>query len=213
MRHVGSGAAKFIAERLECSVVNAGDGWHAHPTQALLDCFTLYRLWGEDFAGKKILIVGDCAHSRVFRSDVELFTKLGASVRMCAPRTLMPAGVENWPMPIEIFHDLDEAVKGVDVVISLRLQLERMASGLLPSMTEYSSRYCMTPARLAAAGPNVKVMHPGPIQRGTDVSAQVADDPASLILDQVEAGVAVRMAILFLLATRSDDARADAQAE
>ena len=193
-----------MAERLpSCSIVNAGDGWHAHPTQSLLDAFTLRRHWNGEFEGKTVLIVGDCAHSRVFRSDVQLLTLLGVKVRICAPRTLLPAGVESWP--VEVFSNLDEALPGVDVVMCLRLQLERMAAGLLPDMREYSARYCLNPRHLELANPGAKVMHPGPIMRGNDVSAAVADSPDSLILTQVESGVAVRMAALFLLATRSDN--------
>jgi len=203
IRHNCSGAAKFLADRLNCSIVNAGDGWHAHPTQALLDCFTLYRHWGDAFAGKTVLIVGDCAHSRVFRSNVQLLSSLGVNVRVCAPRTLLPAGLSQWP--IEVFHNLDDALPGVDIVMCLRLQLERMAAGLLPDMREYSARYCLNPRHLELANPGVKVMHPGPIMRGTDVSAQIADSPESLILTQVESGVAVRMAVLFLLATRTEN--------
>ncbi|MBR5734731.1 MAG: aspartate carbamoyltransferase catalytic subunit [Desulfovibrionaceae bacterium] len=204
IRHQCSGAARFLAERLpSCSIVNAGDGWHAHPTQALLDAFTLRRHWNGEFEGKTVLIVGDCAHSRVFRSDVQLLTLLGVKVRICAPRTLLPAGVESWP--VEVFSNLDEALPGVDVVMCLRLQLERMAAGLLPDMREYSARYCLNPRHLELANPGAKVMHPGPIMRGNDVSAAVADSPDSLILTQVESGVAVRMAALFLLATRSDN--------
>ncbi len=205
IRHNCSGAAKFLADRLECSVVNAGDGWHAHPTQALLDAFTLRRHWGDNFAGKTVLIVGDCAHSRVFRSDVQLLTLLGARVRVCAPRTLLPAGIESWP--VEVFSNLDKALVGVDLVMCLRLQLERMAAGLLPDMREYSARYCLNPRHLSLANPGVKIMHPGPIMRGTDVSAALADSKDSLILTQVESGVAVRMAVLFLLATRADGGR------
>ena len=202
LRHNCSGAAQFLADRLACGVVNAGDGWHAHPTQALLDAFTLRRHWGDAFEGKTVLIVGDCAHSRVCRSNVKLLTLLGANVRLCAPRTLMPAGVESWP--VETYSDLNKALPGVDIVMCLRLQLERMQAGLLPDMREYSARYCLTPRHLALAKPGAKIMHPGPIMRGTDVSAALADCPDSLILTQVESGVAVRMAVLFLLATRTD---------
>lgn len=204
IRHSSSGAAQFLAERLECSIVNAGDGWHAHPTQALLDCYALREHWGDDFAGKTLLIVGDCAHSRVCRSNVLLLRLLGVNVRLCAPRTLLPAGVHNWP--VEVYTNLDKALEGVDAVMCLRLQLERQAAGLLPDLREYSSRYCLTPRHMKLTKPGAKIMHPGPIMRGLDVSSALADCPESLILEQVASGVAVRMAVLFLLATRSDAA-------
>ena len=202
IRHSSSGAAQFIADRLNCGVVNGGDGWHAHPTQALLDCFTLRRAWQNDFAGRTLLILGDIAHSRVARSNVHLLTSLGVKVRMCAPRTLLPAGRETWP--VEFVGDVREAVRGVDAVMCLRLQLERQQAGLLPSLAEYSRRYCLTPELLALAKANAPVLHPGPMNRGLEISAQVADGPQSRVLDQVAAGVATRMAVLYLLATRKD---------
>ncbi len=204
IRHGSSGAAKFLADRLACSIVNAGDGWHGHPTQALLDCYTLREHWGDAFAGKTLTIVGDCAHSRVCRSNVLLLHMLGVKVRLCAPRTLLPAGVHNWP--VEVFSDLNRAVADADAVMCLRLQLERQAAGLLPDLREYSSRYCLQPRHMELTRPGAKIMHPGPIIRGLDVSSVLADCPESLILEQVSSGVAVRMAILFLLATRSDAA-------
>ncbi len=202
IRHSSSGAAGFLAERLGCSVVNAGDGWHAHPTQALLDAFALRAHWGKDFVGKTLLIVGDCAHSRVCRSNVHLLAKLGVNVRLCAPRTLLPAGVDNWP--VEVFTNLDKALPNADAIMGLRLQLERQEAGLLPDLREYSARFCLTPRHLQCAAPNAKILHPGPILRGLDVSAELADCQDSLILQQVEAGVSVRMAVLFLLATRTE---------
>lgn len=202
LRHSSSGSSKYLADLLDCSIINAGDGWHAHPTQALLDMFSLRKKWGNDFAGKTLLIVGDCAHSRVCRSNVLLLNKMGVKVRLCAPRTLLPAGVHNWP--VEVFTNLEKALDGADTVMSLRLQLERQEAGLLPDLREYSSRFCMTPQRLAMAKPGAWIMHPGPIMRGLDVSDAMADCPESLILDQVESGVAVRMALLFLHATRTD---------
>jgi len=199
IRHVMSGAAQFIAARLSCSVINAGDGWHAHPTQALLDAFTLTERWG-DVAGKTVLILGDIAHSRVARSNVHLLTLLGASVRLCAPKTLLPHAVTSLDVPV--FSDLDQAVRGVDAVMCLRLQFERQEAGLLPDIREYSRRYCMTAARLAKAAKGAVVLHPGPINRGWEIASDLADAAQSLILEQVAAGVAVRMALLHLYLTR-----------
>jgi len=195
IRHQFSGAAAFIASKLNCSVINAGDGWHAHPTQALLDGFTLKEEWGE-VAGREILIVGDIAHSRVARSDVKLFTKLGARVRLCAPRTLLPPRVDTWP--VKVYSSLEEAVKGVDLIICLRLQLERQEKGLLPDLREYSWRYGLGLKHLKLARPGAKVMHPGPMNRGVEINSELADSQESLILEQVHSGVAVRMALLYL---------------
>lgn len=202
LRHSSSGAAQYLAERLRCAVVNGGDGWHAHPTQALLDCYTLRQVWEDDFSGRTLLILGDIAHSRVARSNVHLLTSLGVRVRLCAPRTLLPAGVSSWP--VDVFHDLRDAVRDVDAVMCLRLQLERQQAGLLPSLAEYAVRFCLTPELLRLAGPGACVLHPGPMNRGLEISSALADAPQSLVLDQVAAGVAVRMAVLYLLATRQD---------
>ncbi len=199
IRHNRSGAAQFLAERLDCAIINAGDGWHAHPTQALLDAFTLRSEWG-DFRNKTVLILGDIAHSRVARSNVALLTALGVKVRLCAPRTLLPTGVESWPAAV--FSSPAEAVKNVDAVMCLRLQLERQQSGLLPDLREYSTTYCLNAAHLAKAKAGVKILHPGPMNRGVEISSELADAADSLILDQVAAGVATRMAILFLYLTR-----------
>ncbi|WP_165071439.1 aspartate carbamoyltransferase catalytic subunit [Desulfovibrio sp. ZJ200] len=200
IRHSSSGAAAFLADLLPCGIVNGGDGWHAHPTQALLDCFSLRETWGDDFAGRSLLILGDIAHSRVARSNVHLLSLLGVKVRLCAPRTLLPAGVETWP--VEVFCDLRSAVRDVDAVMCLRLQLERQQAGLLPDLAEYSRRFCLGPAHLALARPEAKVLHPGPLNRGLEISPEIADAPASLVLNQVAAGVATRMAVLYLLARR-----------
>jgi len=199
IRHQRSGAALFLAERLQSSIINAGDGWHAHPTQALLDCFTLREVWG-DVKGKTVLILGDIAHSRVARSNVLLLSNMGAKVRLCAPATLFPAGVGTWPATV--FTDLARAVKDVDAVMCLRLQLERQQAGLLPDLREYATHYCLDARRLELAKPGVKVLHPGPMNRGIEISSSLADASNSLILDQVSAGVAVRMAILFIYITR-----------
>ncbi len=204
LRDSSSGAAQFLAERLRCSVVNAGDGWHAHPTQALLDAFSLREAWGGEFAGKTLLILGDMAHSRVARSNANLLSRLGVKLRFCAPRTLLPAGRHLWPG--EFFSDLNEAVRGVDAVMCLRLQLERQQAGLLPDLRDYSSRYCLTMRHLALAKSGARVLHPGPMNRGLEISSDIADSDASLVLNQVEAGVAVRMAVLYLCATRAEHA-------
>lgn len=202
IRHSSSGAARYLAERLQCSVVNGGDGWHAHPTQALLDCFSLNSVWGglDQFAGKNILILGDIAHSRVARSNVLLLKSLGANIRLCAPRTLLPAACQTWP--VSTFSDLNEAISGVDAVIALRLQLERQQAGLLPDLAEYARRYCLGESHIARAGSNVRVLHPGPMNRGLEISDAVADSASCLVLDQVAAGVAMRMAVLFSLTMR-----------
>lgn len=203
IRHSSSGAAQYLAERLKCSVVNAGDGWHAHPTQALLDCHSLNSVWKGDFAGKNLLILGDIAHSRVARSNIGLLRKLGVNIRICAPRTLLPAGVDSWPC--DVYSDLNKASAGVDAIMCLRLQLERQQAGLLPDLAEYSRRYCLEPDHLKLAAPEARVLHPGPMNRGLEISDAVADSGACLVLRQVAAGVAVRMAILYLLGMRKRD--------
>ena len=202
LRHKSSGASQFIAERLECGVVNGGDGWHAHPTQAILDCYSLRQVWGDNFAGKDLLILGDIAHSRVARSNILLLSSLGVNVRVCAPRTLLPKGIEHWP--VSVYTDLDKAVQGTDAVMALRLQLERQQAGLLPDLREYAGRYCLGLRHMRLAKPDAKVLHPGPMNRGLEIASDLADATASLVLDQVAAGVATRMAILFILATRND---------
>ena len=199
IRHASSGAAQFLAERLECSVINAGDGRHAHPTQALLDAFTLYQEWG-DLDGRTLLILGDISHSRVARSNVQLLTRLGVKVRLCGPRTLLPPGVRTWP--VEVFTRLEDAVRGVDAVMCLRLQLERQQAGLLPDLREYARTWGLGARHLALAAPGCKVMHPGPMNRGVEIDSELADSAESLVLDQVASGVAVRMAVLFLILTR-----------
>ncbi|GAU08569.1 aspartate carbamoyltransferase catalytic subunit [Desulfoplanes formicivorans] len=201
LRHWSSGAASFLAQRLECSIINAGDGRHAHPSQALLDGFTLRQVWGDDFGGKTVLILGDIAHSRVARSDIRLLTMLGAKVRLCAPRTLLPSGVRTWP--VTVGHDLAKACRGVDAIICLRLQLERQKAGLLPDLREYAKTYGLNDSHLEKAAPDVRIMHPGPINRGIEISSALADAPGSLVLDQVTSGVAVRMALLYLYLTRT----------
>lgn len=201
IRHQASGAAQFIADRLDCSVINAGDGRHAHPTQALLDGLTLYQQWGS-LEGKTVLILGDIAHSRVARSNVYLLTLLGAKVRLCGPRTLMPVYCKDWP--VEVVPELNAAVRGVDAVMCLRLQLERQHDGLLPDLREYAKYYGLGSQQLELAKSDVKILHPGPLNRGVEICSDVADSAGSLILDQVASGVAIRMALLYLYLTRKN---------
>ncbi len=202
IRDRSSGAAQFLAERLACSVVNAGDGWHAHPTQALLDAFSLRQAWNGEFQGKTLLILGDINHSRVARSNINLLSRLGVKLRVCAPKTLLPRYLDNWP--VEVYSDLKKAAVGVDAIMCLRLQLERQASGLLPDLGDYASRFCLGQNILNLANPAVKILHPGPMNRGLEISSDVADCAESLVLNQVSAGVATRMAILYLFGTRND---------
>jgi len=201
IRHELSGAASFLAKQLDCSILNAGDGWHAHPTQALLDGFSLSQTW-DNFSGKNLLLLGDIAHSRVARSDLELFSKLGANVRICAPTTLLPKDISDWP--VEVYRDLDQACKDVHAVQCLRLQLERQKHGLLPDLREYATNFGLNRDHLKNAHPAVKIMHPGPINRGVEIESELADCEQSLILDQVAAGVAVRMSLLYLFLTRTE---------
>lgn len=197
IRHRFAGAAHFLAARLKAFVINAGDGCHEHPTQALLDTFTV-RERLKEIAGKKILIVGDIAHSRVARSDILAFTKLGAKVFLCAPPTLLPADVES--LGCEVFYKLDYVLSEVDVVNVLRLQLERQEGGLLPSAVEYRRLYGFTKDRYARLSRKPLIMHPGPMNRGIEIDPEVADSPESVVLHQVRNGVAIRMAVLYLLA-------------
>lgn len=203
IRDSSSGAAQFLAERLNCSVVNGGDGWHAHPTQALLDAFSLREAWKGEFAGKTLLILGDINHSRVARSNINWLTRFGVNVRICSPKTLLPRFLDDFP--VEIYSDLNKAVQGVDAVMCLRLQLERQAAGLLPDLGDYSRRYCLTHRHLLEAKPGAKILHPGPMNRGLEISNEIADCADSLVLNQVSAGVATRMAVLYLYGTRNDD--------
>ena len=202
IRHWCSGAARFLADRLDCSIINAGDGRHAHPTQALLDSFTLHQEWG-DLEGKTVLILGDIAHSRVARSNVRLLTMLGAKVRLCGPRTLLPPDIRSWP--VTVYSDLDEAVKNTDAVMCLRLQLERQHDGLLPDLREYARTFGLGLKHVEKANPDVRIMHPGPVNRGVEMSSELVDCADSLILDQVASGVVVRMALLFLYMTRKGE--------
>jgi aspartate carbamoyltransferase catalytic subunit len=196
VRHADSGAAHFIARHAApgISVINAGDGRHAHPTQAMLDMFTIRRHKGE-LAPLKIAIVGDILHSRVARSQIHALNILGVSeLRVIGPRTLIPTAIQS--LGAHVYHDLDEGIRDVDVVIMLRLQKERMLGALLPSEHEYFQLYGLTERRLAAAKPDVIVMHPGPINRGVEMDSAVADGPCSVILEQVSYGIATRMAVM-----------------
>jgi len=202
IRHSSSGAAKRLADTqwIQAAVINAGDGTHEHPTQALLDAYTIKQHLKQDSAdlnGVKVLIVGDILHSRVARSNVLLLTKLGATVTLVAPPTLFPVGVENWP--VKISYNLDEEINKCDVVMMLRIQLERMSDSFFPTAQEYSKRYGLNSSRLARLSKDAIVMHPGPMNRGLEISAESADDLKSVIIDQVKNGVAVRMAVLYEL--------------
>jgi aspartate carbamoyltransferase catalytic subunit len=200
VRHAASGAAHFIARhvRPHIAVVNAGDGRHAHPTQGLLDMFTIRQFKG-DFAPLSVAIVGDVLHSRVARSEIHALRTLGVrDIRVVAPRTLLPAGVEE--LGVKVFHNMNAGLRGVDVVMMLRLQNERMKGSLLPSAGEYFKNYGLTPEKLALAAPDAIVMHPGPMNRGVEIDSAVADGPQAVILPQVTFGIAVRMAVMNLLA-------------
>ena len=201
MRHSASGAPYFVAERTTAAVINAGDGWHAHPTQGLLDAYTLRGALG-DLAGRRIVIVGDVLHSRVARSDIHTLVPLGASITLSGPPTLIPSAWRCGVLPAGVTYDpdLDRALDGADAVIALRLQLERAESGLLPSLREYARRWGLSEARVARMRPDAPVMHPGPMNEGIEIEASVAHGPRSLIETQVANGVAVRMALLYLLA-------------
>jgi len=201
IRHMSSGAVRLIADKVDCPVLNAGDGQHEHPTQALLDALTIRRRRG-GIAGQRVVICGDLLHSRVARSNILALTALAAEVRVCAPTTLMPAGIER--MGVTPFTDFDRALEGAEVVMMLRLQNERMSGGFIPSNREFHLRYGLTLQRLAYAVPDALVMHPGPMNRGVEIDSAVADHLVhSAITEQVEMGVAVRMACLDVLTRRA----------
>ena len=203
IRHPASGAPHFVAARTRAAVINAGDGTHEHPTQALLDAFTIRRAKGK-IAGLTVAICGDVLHSRVARSNVHLLRTLGATVRFAGPHTLMPP--EAASLGAEVYSRIEPALEGADVVMMLRVQNERMSGTFLPSTREYSRTFGLNAARLALAKPDAIVMHPGPMNRGVEIDPAIADGSRSVILDQVEAGVAVRMAILWRLAAESHEA-------
>ncbi|MBL9021292.1 MAG: aspartate carbamoyltransferase catalytic subunit [Myxococcales bacterium] len=200
IRHAASGAAEYVARRSNVAVINGGDGTHEHPTQALLDAFTIRRhKLGQgqgSFAGLKVAICGDILHSRVARSNASLLRTLGADVHFAGPRTLVPVGAET--LGVTVHHRLEPALEGADVVMMLRVQRERLQGVFLPTTREYSRTFGLNKRRLALAKPDAIVMHPGPMNRGVEIDPEVADGPRSVILDQVEAGVAVRMAVLWL---------------
>ena len=200
MRHASSGAPYFVAEHTETPVINAGDGWHAHPTQGLLDAYTLRTALG-DLGGKRIVIVGDVLHSRVARSDINTLVPLGAQVTLSGPPTLMPAAWRCGALPPAVSYepDLDRAIEGAHAVIALRLQKERQEGGLLPSLREYTRVWGLTEARVARLHPDAPVLHPGPMNEGIEIDAAVAHGARSLVERQVTNGVAVRMALLYLL--------------
>jgi aspartate carbamoyltransferase catalytic subunit len=196
IRHSASGAARFLAERIESNVINAGDGTHEHPTQGLLDMLTLRDQFGR-LEGLKVCIVGDVLHSRVARSNIWGLAKMGAEVAVCGPRSLLPSAIDAFG--VTIFDRVEEALEWADALNVLRLQLERMTGGYIPSLREYNRVFGITRARLERAGRDVVILHPGPMNRGVEIDSDVADGPCSVILDQVTNGVAVRMAVLYLL--------------
>ena len=201
VRCASSGAPKWLSENLSCAIVNAGDGAHEHPTQALLDCATIRREKGR-IEGLTVAILGDITHSRVARSNIHALGKLGAKVRVAGPRTLVPAGIEA--LGCEAFDRVEPAIEGADVVMVLRLQSERQTRGLIPSTRDYARYFGLNAKRLAAAKPDAIVMHPGPMNRGVEIASDVADGARSVILEQVTYGVAVRMACLYLVSGSPD---------
>jgi aspartate carbamoyltransferase catalytic subunit len=197
LRHASSGACHLLSRICKSAIINAGDGMHEHPTQALLDAFTI-RERKKRLSGLKVAIIGDLLHSRVLRSNILLLTKMGADVWVCGPPTLIPTDIRRFG--VRATSSVDEAVRDADVVMLLRIQLERMEGAFFPSLREYFNVFGMTESRLAQAQPDVMIMHPGPMNRGVEIASEVADGPYSVILDQVANGVAVRMAVLYLLA-------------
>jgi aspartate carbamoyltransferase catalytic subunit len=202
MRHASSGAPHLLARLCRSAIINAGDGMHEHPTQALLDAFTI-RQHKKTFEGLKVVIVGDLLHSRVLRSNVLLLTKLGADVWVSGPPTLVPRGIEQ--LGVRVTTSVDDAVVGADVIMMLRIQQERMQGAYFPSLREYFNLFGMTVDRIGRAKSDVIIMHPGPMNRGVEIASEVADGPYSVILEQVANGVAVRMAVLYLLAGGVED--------
>ena len=202
MRHPHPGAHHFLASKIDVPIVNAGDGTHEHPTQALLDTFSLRQHLGDDLSGKNIAIVGDIQHSRVALSNIWALKLLGAKVRVCGPHTLIPKHLKD--LGVEVSHDLDETIQWADALNMLRIQLERQGPAesvrFFPTLREYTMKYGLTLERLSQASKPLTIMHPGPINRGVEISSEVADSEHAIILEQVENGVAVRMAVLYLLA-------------
>ncbi len=210
IRHGSSGAARFLAERIPSNVINAGDGRHEHPTQALLDLLTVRDHLGR-IEGVKVCIVGDVLHSRVARSNIWGLTKLGAQVAVCAPRTLLPTGIED--LGVHVFDRIEAAIEWADALNVLRLQLERMQAGFVPSLREYNRVFGVTRERIERSPRDLLILHPGPMNRGVEIDSDVADGPHSVILHQVTNGVAVRMAVLYLLAGGAPDRAEAAKAE
>lgn len=198
MRHPNPGAAKFLSERIDAKVVNAGDGTHEHPTQALLDAYSIREEHGEDFKGKKVVIVGDILHSRVALSNIFCLQKLGAEVMVCGPTTLIPRNIRELGVKVE--HNLRKALEWCDVANMLRIQLERQEMKFFPSLREYSMLFGLDKTLLDSLDKKITIMHPGPVNRGVEITSDVADSDQSIILQQVENGVAIRMAVIYLLA-------------
>lgn len=202
IRHASSGVPHLLAKAVHASVINAGDGINEHPTQALLDAFTI-RERMDSFENLRIAIVGDILHSRVAKSNIYLLTKFGSEVRLIGPPTLIPSGME--PLGVKVFHDMNEGLEGVHVVMMLRIQLERQGKGFFPSTLEYAKYWGLNHERLSVADKDAIVMHPGPMNRGIEISSEVADSPRAVILEQVTNGLAVRMAVMYLLAGMRED--------
>jgi len=201
MRHPAPGACQFLSKHINSQIINAGDGTHEHPTQALLDAFSIRNHFKGNLQGKRVLIVGDIKHSRVALSNIYCLQLLGAEVMVCGPATLIPKYIET--LGVKVSHNLDEALKWADVANMLRIQLERQDARFFPSLKEYSKLYGLDMERLKKLDKELLIMHPGPINRGVEISSEVADSEHSIILQQVENGVAIRMAVLFLLAQRN----------
>ncbi len=205
IRHSQPGAPHFLARHTNCSIINAGDGAHEHPTQALLDAYTIRQAKG-GFKGLRVAIIGDILNSRVARSNVFLLCAMGAEVTVCGPPTLLPVSMDR--LGCRVTHEVDRAIDGADVVMTLRIQLERMKAGAFPTLREYAALYGVNAKRFARAAEDAIVMHPGPMNRGVEITSDVADGARSVILDQVTNGVAVRMAVLYLLAGETIEAAA-----
>jgi aspartate carbamoyltransferase catalytic subunit len=199
VRHASAGAAKFLSERLQAKVINAGDGAHEHPTQGLLDILTLKEKFG-DLKNLRVVIVGDIAHSRVAKSNIYALQAMGADVGVCGPPTFIPREFEQ--LNVRVYHHIGDAIKNADVLNVLRIQLERQTLGLFPSSREYHEKFGITKEKLGQAGKTITIMHPGPINRGVELDSDVADGEHSVILDQVLNGVAIRMAVLYLLSLK-----------
>ncbi len=210
IRHAASGAPNYVASKIRCSVINAGDGMHAHPTQALLDAFTIRRAKGT-LDKLVVTIVGDISHSRVARSNAHLLNLFGCEVRVVGPRTLLPAAVDS--LGVRVFDRLEEALEGTDVVMVLRIQSERLEGALLPSLREYARTFGIGPRTIGLAKPDAIIMHPGPMNRGVEIESIIADGERSVVLEQVEAGVAVRMALLYLFAGEASEPPAVGEAD